>query len=58
MQTLDRLSAVDLRGLTEDELSALRREAIRRGVSFPELLGQLVTEVSKRLLEPKPHQPA
>lgn len=53
MQTFDRLSAVDLRPLRDDQLSALRQEAMRRGVSFPELLGQLVDEVSKRLLAPK-----
>lgn len=54
MQTLARLSAVDLRSLSEDQLAALRREAMRRGVSFPELLGQLVDEISRRLLTPAP----
>lgn len=46
----DRLSAVDLRALSEEQLSTLRQEAMRRGVSLPELLGQLVDEVSKRIL--------
>lgn len=48
----DRLSAVDLRELSDDQLAALRAEAMRRGVSMPDLLGQLVDEVSKRLLNP------
>ena len=46
----DRLSAVDLRDLSEDQLAALRREAMRRGLSLPDLLGQLVDEASRRLL--------
>lgn len=54
MQTQDRLSAVDLRGLSDEQMSALREEAIRRGVAFSELLGQLVNEVSDRLLSPRP----
>jgi len=49
----DRLVAADLRELSEEQLSALRREAMRRGLSLPELLGQLVDEVSRRLLDPK-----
>ena len=49
----DRLVAADLRELSDDQLSALRREAMRRGLSLPELLGQLVDEVSRRLLDPK-----
>lgn len=48
----DRLVAADLRELSDDQLSALRREAMRRGLSLPELLGQLVDEVSRRLLDP------
>ena len=52
MHKQDRLSAVDLRDLTEAQLVALREEAMRRGVTFPELLGELVSEVSTRMLEP------
>lgn len=50
----DRLSAVDLRDLTEEQCKALRQEAMRRKVSMPELLGQLVDEVSRGLLPPAP----
>jgi hypothetical protein len=49
----DRLVAADLRELSEKQLNALRREAMRRGLSLPELLGQLVDEVSRRLLDPQ-----
>lgn len=45
-----RLLAVDLRQLSDEQMSALTREAIRRGTSMPELLGQLVDEVSARIL--------
>lgn len=47
----DRLAAVDLRSMSEDQMDALRLEAVRRGCSFPELLGQLVDEMSKRILK-------
>lgn len=47
----DRLSAVDLRKLSEEQMGVLRQEAMRRGVSLSELYGQLVDEVSKRLLK-------
>lgn len=50
----DRLSAVDLRGLTEEQLTALRQEAIHRRISMPELLGQLVDEVSRRFVPQHP----
>jgi hypothetical protein len=36
-----RLLAVDLRSLSEDQMSVLTREAMKRGTSMPELLGQL-----------------
>jgi hypothetical protein len=54
----DRLVAADLRELSDCQLGALRREAMRRGLSLPELLGQLVDEVSRRLLEPSTTAPA
>ena len=45
-----RLWAVDLRQLTEEQMDALRSEAIKRGTSMPELLGELVDDVSKKIL--------
>ncbi len=50
MQTQDRLTAVDLRDLTEAEHAALRQQAIAANLSLPEYLGQLVAKTSKRLL--------
>ena len=49
-----RLWAVDLRQLTEEQMSTLRMEAIRRGTSMPELLGELVDDVSKRIMGTQP----
>jgi len=46
----DRLSAVDLRDLSEEHMTGLRREAMRRGVSMSGLLGQLVDEMAKRII--------
>jgi hypothetical protein len=48
-----RLSAVDLRDLSEEEHAALRQAAIRDGISLPELLGRLVADASRRLLNPE-----
>lgn len=48
--THDRLTAVDLRDLTEEELSLLRQGAIEKNMSLPEYLGSLVVETSKKLL--------
>lgn len=45
-----RLMAVDLRSLSEEQMTALRHEAIRRETSLPELLGRLVDEVSAKIL--------
>lgn len=42
----DRLLAVDLRGLTQDQMTALTGEAIRRGCPLSELLGTFIAEVS------------
>lgn len=53
--TQDRLTAVDLRDLTDDEHTALRMGAIAANLSLPEYLGKLVAETSKRLLNR--HQP-
>ena len=50
MQLTDRLTAVDLRDLTEAEHSALRQQAIAANLSLPEYLGKLVADTSKRLL--------
>ena len=48
-----RLLAVDLRSLSEEQMSALSREAMKRGTSMPELLGELVDEVSAKILQPE-----
>lgn len=53
MSKADRLSAVDLRELSEAQMTALKREAIRRRISFPELLGQLADEVSTEMIQRK-----
>lgn len=47
-----RLMAVDLRSLTDEQMSALSREAMKRGTSMPELLGELVDEVSRKIMNP------
>ena len=49
----NRLLAIDLRSLSEDQMAALSTEAMRRGCSLSDLLGQLVDEVSKRILDPQ-----
>lgn len=48
----DRLIAVDLRGLTQDQMRALTGEAICRGCPLSELLGNLIDEVSRRIINP------
>jgi hypothetical protein len=48
--TPDRLTAVDLTALPNDHMAALRREAIRRGVSLAELVAGFVNEASTRLV--------
>jgi hypothetical protein len=50
MQLHDRLTAVDLRDLTEAEHAALRQGAIAANLSLPEFLGDLVAKTSRRLL--------
>lgn len=50
MSTIDRLTAVDLRGLSEEELRVLRQQAITRGLSFSEYLSRLVGDASRRLV--------
>lgn len=47
----DRLTAVDLNKLTEDEMSVLRQEAIRLRLPFSEYLSRLVANVSAQLLD-------
>lgn len=58
MQTQDRLTAVDLRDLTDAEHAALRQGAIAENLSLPEYLGKLVAETSKRLLTRHEGRPA
>lgn len=53
----DRLLAVDLRGLSKEQMDALTSEAIRRGCPLSELLGQLINEMSRRILNPSTHNP-
>jgi hypothetical protein len=53
MKTQDRLSAVDLHDVSDERMTALRREAIRRGVPFSELLGQIADEAAQKILESK-----
>jgi hypothetical protein len=48
----DRLIAVDLRGLSQDQMRALTSEAIRRCCPLSELLGSLIDEMSRRILTP------
>lgn len=42
----------------EERLSALRREAARRGVTVMKLLGDAVVQFSELLTSPAPHQTA
>jgi hypothetical protein len=53
--TPDRLTAVDLTALPNDNMAALRREAIRRGISLADLVAELVNEASERLVGPQSH---
>ena len=46
----DRLTAVDLTALPVDNMAALRREAIRRGISLADLVANLINEASARLV--------
>ncbi len=46
----DRLPGVDLRPLSDPQMAALRREAVRRSLSFNELLAVLVLDASERLI--------
>lgn len=48
----ERLILADLRGLPEETMAALSEEAMSRGCTMPELLGQLISEVSTRILTP------
>lgn len=41
--------AVDLRGLTDEEYSAINTEAIRRGISFDELASRQLAEHARKL---------
>lgn len=53
--TPDRLTAVDLTELPTQHMAALRREAIRRGVSLSELVATMVHEASQRLVSSQSH---
>lgn len=57
-QPPNRLLAVDLRSLPEDKMTALRKEAIRRGVSIDELLADLIARASERLINREPKEAA
>jgi len=57
MSTQDRLTAVDLRDLSEKEHAALRQEAIRLGLPLSKYLARLVAERSARLLNHQEHTP-
>lgn len=46
----NRLHAIDLRELADDKMQALRQAAIRKGVTLPRLLADLVDDASARLL--------
>ena len=48
--TPDRLTAVDLTALPNENMSALRREAIRRRISMADLVAQMIQEVSASLV--------
>lgn len=48
----DRLTAIDLSNLSDDQMSALRQEAMQRGISMSELLTQLILEVTRRQSQP------
>ena len=54
----DRLLAVDLRPLTEEQMMGLKKEAMRRGCSFQTLLAQLIEEITRRIVGPDNHKPA
>lgn len=58
----DRLTAVDLTALPNESMAALRREAIRRGISLSELVATLIHDASARLVasvnsNPTPKEP-
>lgn len=44
----DRLTALDLSTLSEEEFAALRREAMQRGLAMSELLKELILEITRR----------
>jgi len=48
--TPDRLTAVDLTALPNENMSALRREAIRRRISMADLVAEMIQEVSASLV--------
>jgi hypothetical protein len=50
---LPRHMVIDLANLSQDELSALRQECIRRGIPMARLLADFVTEAVDRLIPTK-----
>lgn len=44
----DRITAIDLTSLSDEEMTALRQEAMKRGISMSELLTEFVIEVTRR----------
>lgn len=53
-----RLIAVDLRNLSDEEMAALRQEAIRIGVPLEEHLVNIVADSSARLVARDARRPA
>jgi hypothetical protein len=52
--TPDRLTAVDLTALPNENMAELRREAIRRGISMADLVAALIADASARLVANRP----
>lgn len=49
----DRILAVDLTKLSSEQMDALTQEAVRRCMPLSDLLGTLVDEMSRRILQTK-----
>lgn len=58
MSSPDRLTAIDLSTLSEDEHAALRRAAIGADLPFSEYLGKLIAAKSVQLLNSSDRRPA
>ena len=51
MQTQDRLTALDLRALSDAEHAALRQAAITSNMSLSAYIANVITDKSRRMLE-------